>query len=167
MCISAAMLRSIKSEAELAKLLAHEIVHLSRQDHFVDTAKIIPALGMVLEARNGGANEDEIAKLQRDIEETSAKIKRDSEIRADILGVQLAVKAGYSPHGSLTLLERLSGLIPGMDAPSLSLDTHPHVESRIKTLSALIESQNLDNSLLVRGETQYRDGISDLGKSPK
>jgi len=61
---------------------------------------------------------------------------RVHEAEADHIGLILMAKAGYDPHGAITLWQRMSA--KGGSRPPELLSTHPAPESRIRNIEAEI-----------------------------
>jgi len=118
----------------IAVLLGHEISHLVRK-HGVskkqrhDAAQAASIIGGVALGLLGVPMAGTISSVAVSAVETS--YSRDDEREADADGVELAVKAGYSPDGAVRLfqtLERANAITP---IPFLS--SHPGHDERIET----------------------------------
>lgn len=62
---------------------------------------------------------------------------REQEAEADELGMTMMAEAGFDPRGAVRLWERMSQL--GGERPPQFLSTHPHPESRVRSLSEQLE----------------------------
>lgn len=60
------------------------------------------------------------------------KFSRNDETEADLIGLELAARAGYDPRAGITLWEKMSAASKG--APPQWLSTHPSGSSRIETI---------------------------------
>lgn len=60
------------------------------------------------------------------------KFSRSDETQADLIGLELAARAGYDPRAGITLWEKMSKASQG--APPQWLSTHPSGETRIQTI---------------------------------
>ena len=58
------------------------------------------------------------------------KFSRDDESESDLIGMELAARAGYNPAAGITLWEKMGRAARG--APPQWLSTHPASDSRIK-----------------------------------
>jgi len=62
------------------------------------------------------------------------KFSREDESEADIVGMELAARAGYDPHAGVTLWQKMLGVNKGAPPPFLS--THPSGATRIQDIEA-------------------------------
>ena len=62
------------------------------------------------------------------------KFGRDDESEADLVGMELAARAGYDPRAGITLWNKMVAANKG--APPEWLSTHPSGGSRIKDIEA-------------------------------
>jgi beta-barrel assembly-enhancing protease len=100
--IGEGMLDLMETEDELAAILAHEVEHIDHY-HCVERVQI--------EAKLKNANLELMGQLLRTpLEFWQAGYHKDEEFEADREGVRLAVAAGYSPYGAVSIFTRLSKL---------------------------------------------------------
>ena len=71
------------------------------------------------------------------------KFGRSQESEADTLGVKYMTRAGYDPHGMLEVLAVLKAAAQGGQPPEF-LSTHPHPQTRIETVTRLLEGPYRD-----------------------
>jgi predicted Zn-dependent protease len=64
----------------------------------------------------------------------SLKFSRDDETEADLVGMELAARAGYNPESGVSLWQKMSEANKG--APPQWLSTHPSGNSRIQEIQA-------------------------------
>ena len=62
----------------------------------------------------------------------SLKFSRGDETQADLIGLELAARAGYDPRAGITLWQKMSKASQG--APPQWMSTHPSGETRIQTI---------------------------------
>jgi predicted Zn-dependent protease len=64
----------------------------------------------------------------------SLVFSRDDESEADLVGMELAARAGYNPAAGVTLWQKMGSVSKG--APPEFLSTHPSGPTRIKDIEA-------------------------------
>ena len=62
------------------------------------------------------------------------KFSRDDETEADLVGMELAARAGYNPQAGVSLWQKMSAA--NKNAPPQWMSTHPSGETRIKEIEA-------------------------------
>jgi predicted Zn-dependent protease len=62
------------------------------------------------------------------------KFSREDESEADLVGMELAARAGYNPQAGVTLWQKMDAANKG--APPQWLSTHPSGSARIKDIQA-------------------------------
>jgi predicted Zn-dependent protease len=62
------------------------------------------------------------------------KFSRDDESEADLVGMEIAARAGYDPRAGVTLWQKMSAANKG--APPQWLSTHPSGNTRIEEIQA-------------------------------
>lgn len=147
--ISSGVIDRLSSEAELAAVLAHEIVHIE-QKHMVkaiESSRQFSDMGaLALDAADSYSssnksylgntvNQREIAQGLMNITHNlyTKGLGRDDELDADKKAVVLMTRAGYDPYAYLTVMQ----LIESIDEnnKTLILASHPKVSDRLKVVS--------------------------------
>jgi beta-barrel assembly-enhancing protease len=100
--ITVGLLKTLKNEAELAGVLAHEVAHVTER-HMLETIRRGAILGSVSEFTLTAMRKDP-AMFSNVIEEMSELLftkglDRDKEFEADVVGIEYAYRAGYHPQG--------------------------------------------------------------------
>jgi predicted Zn-dependent protease len=132
--ISRGMMRFLKSDDELALVLAHEMAHAYRGHIPYLRAKQIveAAVGAVLDAFSPGSGRAAVIL----IEAASKKFDRDQEREADLFGLIWAHKAGFDVGVGRELWRRMAVEIPeSIEAGFLS--SHPSSAERFVSLQRL------------------------------
>lgn len=141
--ITRGLLERMRTEAELAGVLAHEIGHVLKKHHLnaVKTSAGMAFFGEIAASKAGG-NEQVNHMIKNSILNVFGKgLSKSDEYEADRIGVVLAARAGYDPFGLPSVLQMLEGK-SGSDASfSLLFATHPTPVSRLEQLDKLMESK--------------------------
>ena len=120
------------SDDEIAMVMGHEIAHALREHARERMAKSTIAnygsqiIGGLLFGQTGQYLGQQAGGL------LTLKFSRDDETEADLVGMELAARAGYDPRSGITLWEKMSKAAHG--APPAWLSTHPSSKSRIKKI---------------------------------
>ena len=147
----------IKSEAELAGVLAHEIAHITRK-HTVNAIRKSKGFKMASHAVPGsreyiGALAD--AAYDNIVE---SGFDRSDEEDADREGVRLANKVAYDPAGLPAFLAKLAERNTGVATRNALFASHPETEGRIATLRSQIKSEKLSATAGV--EARYASTVT-------
>ena len=152
--ISRGMLKSAKTEDELAAIIAHEISHIQlehsikaiKKNTRVQNVGIIATLALAIIAEQQGKSNEDI----NDIMESGALLtsfstellntgySKKSEYMADEMAIHLLEKTGYNPNSMKTMLENLKN----NKSKNYSLGfgkTHPKPKQRIKKSNKVIK----------------------------
>jgi predicted Zn-dependent protease len=158
--ITKGLLGLMKNEAELAGVLAHEIVHVTEK-HTVnaiqkgDTIKVASS-----EVGSAGMAQSLVAKIAEkaysDI--LNNKFSRNDEGEADEKGVQLANKVGYAPNGLVGALTKLADRNKDAKEPNGLFASHPQLKDRITKIEALIKEKKLAATATV--QARYAKNIT-------
>jgi len=141
--ITRGLLERMKSEAELAGVLGHEIVHVVKKHHLkaiqkgAYTALAGDALQMALKDKNSAANE-KLVSLTKEI--YTRGLDKDDEFEADRVGVVFAARAGYDAYGLPAVLQTLQGMNPQDSGLALMFKTHPAPAARLNALAAKMQA---------------------------
>jgi len=120
------------SDDEVAMVMGHEMAHALREHARERAAKstLTNLTGRVVGALLFGQAGEAIGAAGGNL--LTLKFSRDDEREADLVGMELAARAGYDPAAGITLWEKMSAAAKG--APPQWLSTHPSGESRIKII---------------------------------
>ncbi len=134
------LVQSMKSEAELAGVLAHEIVHVVKKHHLkaiqknAQTALAGDALSLALE-RSGRNSESREKLISFGTEMYSRGLDKGDELDADRLGVVIAARGGYDAYGLPAVLQTLQAMNPEDSSLALMFKTHPSPAERLDALA--------------------------------
>jgi hypothetical protein len=134
--VTTGMLDFVRSDHELAAILAHEFIHTDRRHGMIQVARNerlnLLSLAVVIASKGQGA-----ALLMAGLAQVAImnNYSRDLEEEADREGLAVLFHAGYEPSGMVTVMERLSEeklKRPYVD-PGI-FQSHPDVEDRVNYL---------------------------------
>jgi len=130
------------TDDELAAVMGHEVAHALREharermanQMAGQTASAVGAIA--LEVFTG-------IRLPQLTDTVSQAVfvlpnSRENEQEADIIGVELAARAGYDPRAALTLWKKMGQAAGGAGSPEW-LSTHPSNETRLRDLQGYVE----------------------------
>jgi predicted Zn-dependent protease len=119
------------TDDEIALVMGHEIAHALREHSRARAAKgTITNVGAIAISVLTGSNAaGQLASVGGDL--LGRKFSRNDETEADLVGMELAARAGYDPRQGVTLWEKMSAASKG--APPQWLSTHPSGATRIQT----------------------------------
>jgi predicted Zn-dependent protease len=118
---------------EVATIMGHEMAHALREharERMGKTAATRLGAG-ALSALLGLGNLGDAA-LNMGAQMLTLKFSREDESEADIVGMDLAARAGYDPAAGVTLWQKMMAAAKG--APPQFMSTHPAGETRIKDI---------------------------------
>ncbi|HUW19251.1 MAG TPA: M48 family metallopeptidase [Sedimentisphaerales bacterium] len=163
--ITRGMLEKLETEAQLASVLAHEVVHVVARDTTNQMSNEI-GMGLLLAAAASATTSrsvSTVAGLTRQI--LSLQYSQKDEREADLGGLDYMVRAGYNPYGAVEtmhILERQHGT-----SPIEFFATHPSPQNRIGYLTRRIQTK-YDNvsGLRVAREDYGRYVLEPLSRQP-
>ena len=140
----------IKSEAELAGVLGHEVAHITKK-HTVNaiqknntmelTTEMVPGSNALIEGLANAAYDNIVEK----------GFDRGDEEDADAVGVKLANSLTYNPAGLGTFLSKLADRNKDAKPERNALfASHPETKGRIDRLNRLIKSEKLTGTAMVQ-----------------
>lgn len=141
--VTVGLLRQLKSEAELAGVLGHEIAHVTR-GHYLAAIKqggFTQVVGGVVQAKAG--NSAISSAVVSAVKNIYAKgLDRADEFDADRHGVLYAARAGYAPEGLPNVLKMYAAHSGAQDANyQMLFSTHPAPADRAAELAPLLTAR--------------------------
>ena len=138
--ITVGLLKTLKNEAELAGVLAHEIAHVT-QKHMLDAIRRGALMGSVSELSLTAMKQDP-ALFSNVIDEMTdllftKGLDKDKEFEADVVGVEYAYRAGYNPQGLEDYLQTLAKEEGHVESKFFT--THPSTTLRISKIDTLLK----------------------------
>jgi predicted Zn-dependent protease len=138
--ITVGLLKTLKNEAELGGVLAHEVAHVTKK-HMLETIR----RGAVL----GSVSELSLTAMKQNPEMFSSAIDqmtellftkgldKDKEFEADVVGIEYAYRAGYHPKGLKDYLQTLAKEEGHVESKFFT--THPSTALRISKIDILLK----------------------------
>jgi predicted Zn-dependent protease len=121
------------TDDELAAVMGHEMSHALRE-HVREQVSLQYAAqlpGLILSVVTGSRLVGQLGTLT-DVT-LSLPRSRQAEVEADVMGVELAARAGFNPHAAITLWQKMNKL--GGSRPPEFMSTHPSPETREEDLA--------------------------------
>jgi beta-barrel assembly-enhancing protease len=138
--ITEGLLRQLKTEAELAGVLGHEIAHVIARHSSERLAKQQLTQGLIgaLVVGSGDFTTAQIGQMVGGM--INMKYGREDEIESDTLGIRIMGEAGYDPRGMVRVMEVLAKASGGSRQPEF-MSTHPAPENRSERIKEAIAKQ--------------------------
>jgi len=140
--VTRGLLLRMRSEAELAGVLAHEISHVLKRHHLQAIQKNAQT-GLVADLASlaaGSRRHGELAQkaISAGTELYARGLDKDDEFEADRMGVVIAARAGYDPYGLPAVLQVLDAMSSQDNSLALMFKTHPAPQQRLQLLDGLM-----------------------------
>ena len=140
--VTRGLVERMKSEAELAGVLAHEISHVLRRHHLkaiqkgAQTALAGDALNQALRNQRADVREKLVSFGS---EMYTRGLDKGDELEADRLGVVIAARAGYDAYGLPAVLQTLQAMNAQDSGLALMFKTHPAPGERLAALGETMQ----------------------------
>lgn len=141
MAVYTGLLEKIKpTDDELAQVMGHELAH-ALANHTAEKMSVAMATQMGMAGVTTVAKDSKYSGLALSGGALAAAMavtlpnSRSAESEADVMGIELAARAGYDPRAAATLWEKM-GRVGGPSPPQF-LSTHPSAANRQAQLRAL------------------------------
>ena len=123
------------SDDEVATIMGHEVAHALREharERIGKTAATSGAIEIAAALFGWGNTGRALADIGGQL--AVLKFSREDETEADIVGMDLAARAGYDPAAGISLWQKMLQASKG--APPEFMSTHPAGDTRIKDIQA-------------------------------
>jgi predicted Zn-dependent protease len=123
------------TDDEVATIMGHEVAHALREharERMGKTAATRIGAGVLSSLLGLGAAGDTLLNMGGQL--LTLRFSREDESEADIVGMELAARAGYNPTAGVTLWQKMMKASEG--APPEFLSTHPAGDTRIRDIQA-------------------------------
>jgi len=126
------------TDDEIAAVMGHEIAHALRE-HGREAMSKAYGLNMAKQGAAAllGVSSDQMALADAAVNYgMTLPNSRSNENEADLIGLELAARAGFNPNAAVTLWQKMAKASQG--EPPQFMSTHPSSSSRIASLQATI-----------------------------
>lgn len=127
------------TDNEIAAIMGHEVAHALRE-HARESAsrQVATQMGFGILAQSVGLTGDQ-AQMANMINQYGFALphNRRQEREADVLGIELAARAGYNPSAAVSLWQKMRRNKKNGEPPEF-MSTHPSSSSRIQKLESLV-----------------------------
>jgi len=155
--ITKGMLQNLQTEAQLAGILAHEIVHVVARDvaNAMSTQIGIDLLLSAVTSEKTSQTTLTVAQLSTQV--MSLRFSRTDEKEADLGGLDYMIAAGYNPYGLVESMEMLAA--QSQERPIEFLSTHPAPENRSAYLKQSIMTKQFSLANTKIGKEEYKTTV--------
>ncbi len=158
--VTRGLLGLLKSEAELASVLGHELTHVTKR-HSIAFLQQSKGISMGTDMAGGGGTRDYfIAKMSEKLGHffLDNEFKRQDEDQSDENGIHLANKIGYSPAGMIEALKKIQARNSDRTEKNGLFASHPALKDRIANAEKLIAKEKL--TATATGQARYAKTIT-------
>jgi predicted Zn-dependent protease len=123
------------TDDEVAMIMGHEVAHALREharERMGKSAATNIGISLGASLLGFGQTGSQLASMGGQL--LSLKFGREDESEADLVGMELAARAGYNPRAGVSLWQKMGQASKG--APPQFLSTHPSGPTRIKDIEA-------------------------------
>lgn len=149
--ITLGLLNKLKTEAQLAGVLSHEMGHVIERHTAQQMAKsqfgqlLVLAVGVGASDSQHGMNDPMvIASVVNQM--TQLRYGRKDELEADLWGLRLMHEVGYDPRAMIQVMEILKGTSGGGSRSLDFFQTHPDPDKRIDAIKAYLKEHPSDEN---------------------
>ncbi len=155
--ITRGLLKEMKTEGQLASVLAHEVGHVVARDTMAALSRQLSMAALVVGAHVSGAPGRVTRAADFMTAMLSLQYSRDDEREADMTGLSYMTGAGYDPNSMVEMMQVLDEL--QTVRPIEFFSTHPNPESRITYIKEKIATRYCGLGTLKRGQQEYEEAV--------
>jgi beta-barrel assembly-enhancing protease len=158
--ITRGLLGLMKSEAELAGVLGHEITHVTEK-HTVHTIQNAKGESFAIDTASGGDPRTQfLAKFAEKAFNNifDGQFSQKDENNADETGVRIANKVGYAPTGMVDVLKKIDARNGSREDRNGMFASHPATKDRIRDLEKQIADEKLAGK--ATADARYKSNIT-------
>lgn len=155
--ITRGLLAELKTESQLAAVLAHETGHVVARDSMAALSRQIGMLAVLGAVGAGSDSPSAVHGASVMAALLSLQYSREDEKDADLTGLSYMTQAGYDPNGmveTMKILEELQTI-----RPIEFFSTHPNPDRRIAYIEERIEGRYAGLNGLKVGQEEYAERV--------
>ena len=158
--ITRGALALMENEAQLAGVLAHEIVHIAER-HTIQAIQKMRGIELA-DGQTTLTGNSQVFSLvvEKATQAVLQGFGRTEELESDTAGVRLAVQSGYSPTGLVEFLDALQARYTQREQRAGLFASHPEMRERLERLSSQIETRQIGRSASVVLPERFAANIS-------
>jgi predicted Zn-dependent protease len=163
--ITRGLLKEIKSEGQMAGVLAHEVGHVVARDTMAALSRQLSMTALVAATAVSGAPGRAVVAADFVSAMLSLQYSRDDEKEADLTGLSYMTHAGYDPNCIVETMQIFDELETAR--PIEFFSTHPNPDSRIAYLKERITNRYSGLGPLKKGQQEYEEAVLSKVKKHK
>jgi len=169
MAINRGLLLELQNEAELAAVLGHEIIHAAARHGAKSVERSLLLQGAIMLTAIGSQDAEYgnyiVGAAGLGAQLIAQKYGRNTELEADLYGMEYMARAGYDPAAAISLQEKFVALNKGRQTSWLQglFASHPPSAERVeqnRETAARIKAGSLRDWEI--GEVRYRNALTYL-----
>ncbi|MFH1491037.1 MAG: M48 family metalloprotease [Pseudomonadota bacterium] len=133
--LSSGLLRTIRTEGQLACILAHEVAHVGHKHALqsIKRARFFEGVGKITASTMKGSKGQEFQSMIGDLQSIlfDRGLDQNMEFEADLTGMETAYRTGYGPNGMVEVLRALQRIEAQSQKAGAWFSTHPPLSQRI------------------------------------
>ena len=134
--LSSGLFMTLKNEAQLAGVLAHEVAHVGYKHALqsIKRARFFQGVGTITATAMKGEKGQQFESMIGDLQSVlfDKGLDQNMEFEADLTALETAYRTGYSPYGLIIVLSELKRLEARSTKKGSWFSTHPPLEQRIE-----------------------------------